>query len=179
MALWSHLISLCQINVLRLETSNSSVFQSCYTLQLLVAFFIAANGSELHITSVRYEDTGAYTCIAKNDVGVDEDISSLFIEDSARKTRTVNFYLIFQPISFSMTMYLNFLFSCLLLKAVYLSRWNKATKFDVAHLKIHIIMPIFKIAKLFLLFTSNDHKTRTDTMISSLLVFINVDWLIK
>lgn len=46
-----------------------------------------ANGSELHIGSVRYEDTGAYTCIAKNEVGVDEDISSLFIEDSARKTR--------------------------------------------------------------------------------------------
>ncbi|KAM5300994.1 follistatin-related protein 4 [Glossophaga mutica] len=47
---------------------------------------LLANGSELHIGSVRYEDTGAYTCIAKNDVGVDEDISSLFIEDSARKT---------------------------------------------------------------------------------------------
>lgn len=46
-----------------------------------------ANGSELHIGSVRYEDTGAYTCIARNEVGVDEDISSLFIEDSARKTR--------------------------------------------------------------------------------------------
>lgn len=45
-----------------------------------------ANGSELHIGNVRYEDTGAYTCIAKNEVGVDEDISSLFIEDSARKT---------------------------------------------------------------------------------------------
>ncbi|KFW66187.1 Follistatin-related protein 4, partial [Pygoscelis adeliae] len=48
---------------------------------------LLANGSELHISSVRYEDTGAYTCIAKNEVGVDEDISSLFIEDSARKTR--------------------------------------------------------------------------------------------
>ncbi|KAM8764963.1 follistatin-related protein 4 isoform 2-T2 [Rhynchonycteris naso] len=48
---------------------------------------LVANGSELHIGSVRYEDTGAYTCIAKNEVGVDEDISSLFIEDSARKTR--------------------------------------------------------------------------------------------
>lgn len=47
----------------------------------------AASGGELHIGSVRYEDTGAYTCIAKNEVGVDEDISSLFIEDSARKTR--------------------------------------------------------------------------------------------
>ncbi|XP_012506771.1 PREDICTED: follistatin-related protein 4 [Propithecus coquereli] len=47
---------------------------------------LLANGSELHIGSVRYEDTGAYTCIAKNEVGVDEDISSLFIEDSARKT---------------------------------------------------------------------------------------------
>ncbi|KAM4748799.1 follistatin-related protein 4 [Rhinophrynus dorsalis] len=47
---------------------------------------IIANGSELYISSVRYEDTGAYTCIAKNEVGVDEDISSLFIEDSAKKT---------------------------------------------------------------------------------------------
>ncbi|NWR83557.1 FSTL4 protein, partial [Furnarius figulus] len=47
---------------------------------------LLANSSELHISSVRYEDTGAYTCIAKNEVGVDEDISSLFIEDSARKT---------------------------------------------------------------------------------------------
>ncbi|XP_053319617.1 follistatin-related protein 4 [Spea bombifrons] len=47
---------------------------------------LIANGSELHIPSVRYEDTGAYTCIAKNEVGVDEDISSLFVEDSARKT---------------------------------------------------------------------------------------------
>ncbi|KAJ8266883.1 hypothetical protein GJAV_G00135770 [Gymnothorax javanicus] len=48
---------------------------------------LRANGSELHIESVRYEDTGAYTCIAKNQVGVDEDISSLFVEDSAKKTR--------------------------------------------------------------------------------------------
>ncbi|XP_016410877.1 follistatin-related protein 4 [Sinocyclocheilus rhinocerous] len=48
---------------------------------------LLANGSELHIGSVRYEDTGAYTCIARNEVGVDEDISSLFVEDSARKTR--------------------------------------------------------------------------------------------
>uniref|UniRef100_A0A8C5AAY2 Follistatin-related protein 4 n=1 Tax=Gadus morhua TaxID=8049 RepID=A0A8C5AAY2_GADMO len=47
---------------------------------------VNANGSELYIGSVRYEDTGAYTCIAKNEVGVDEDISSLFVEDSARKT---------------------------------------------------------------------------------------------
>ena len=54
-------------------------------------FFSTANGSELHIGSVRYEDTGAYTCIAKNEVGVDEDISSLFIEDSARKTRESTF----------------------------------------------------------------------------------------
>ncbi|NXK47271.1 FSTL4 protein, partial [Chauna torquata] len=51
---------------------------------------LLANGSELHISSVRYEDTGAYTCIAKNEVGVDEDISSLFIEDSARKTQKKN-----------------------------------------------------------------------------------------
>lgn len=47
----------------------------------------SANGSEVHISNVRYEDTGAYTCIAKNEAGVDEDISSLFVEDSARKTR--------------------------------------------------------------------------------------------
>ncbi|KAM4727082.1 follistatin-related protein 4 [Anableps anableps] len=47
---------------------------------------LIANGSELFIASVRYEDTGAYTCIAKNEVGVDEDISSLFVEDSAKKT---------------------------------------------------------------------------------------------
>uniref|UniRef100_A0A8C1X710 Follistatin like 4 n=1 Tax=Cyprinus carpio TaxID=7962 RepID=A0A8C1X710_CYPCA len=47
---------------------------------------LLANGSELHISSVRYEDTGAYTCIARNEVGVDEDISSLFVEDSGRKT---------------------------------------------------------------------------------------------
>ncbi|NXD77069.1 FSTL4 protein, partial [Halcyon senegalensis] len=53
---------------------------------LFMGVFLTANGSELHISSVRYEDTGAYTCIAKNEVGVDEDISSLFIEDSARKT---------------------------------------------------------------------------------------------
>lgn len=49
--------------------------------------FLVANGTELLIGSVRYEDTGAYTCIAKNEVGVDEDISSLFVEDSAKKTR--------------------------------------------------------------------------------------------
>ncbi|XP_056358519.1 follistatin-related protein 4 isoform X2 [Oenanthe melanoleuca] len=55
--------------------------------QLNKQLALLANGSELHISSVRYEDTGAYTCIAKNEVGVDEDISSLFIEDSARKTR--------------------------------------------------------------------------------------------
>ncbi|KAF7249363.1 Follistatin-related protein 4 [Varanus komodoensis] len=56
------------------------------TPKLSKQLMLLANGSELHISSVRYEDTGAYTCIAKNDVGVDEDISSLFIEDSARKT---------------------------------------------------------------------------------------------
>ncbi|XP_073197610.1 follistatin-related protein 5 isoform X7 [Lepidochelys kempii] len=49
---------------------------------------LQANGSEVHISNVRYEDTGAYTCIAKNEAGVDEDISSLFVEDSARKTRS-------------------------------------------------------------------------------------------
>ena len=49
-----------------------------------------ANGSEVHISNVHFEDTGAYTCIAKNEAGVDEDISSLFVEDSARKTRMYN-----------------------------------------------------------------------------------------
>lgn len=53
-----------------------------------MSLVLVANGSELLIGSVRYEDTGAYTCIAKNEVGVDEDISSLFVEDSAKKTRT-------------------------------------------------------------------------------------------
>ncbi|KPP79665.1 follistatin-related protein 5-like, partial [Scleropages formosus] len=48
---------------------------------------LQANGSEVHISNVRYEDTGAYTCIARNEAGADEDISSLFVEDSARKTR--------------------------------------------------------------------------------------------
>lgn len=48
---------------------------------------IKANGSEVHISNVHFEDTGAYTCIARNEAGVDEDISSLFVEDSARKTR--------------------------------------------------------------------------------------------
>ncbi|XP_072290890.1 follistatin-related protein 5 [Eucyclogobius newberryi] len=47
---------------------------------------LQANGSEVHISNVHFEDTGAYTCIAKNAAGVDEDISSLFVEDSARKT---------------------------------------------------------------------------------------------
>lgn len=50
-------------------------------------FFPKANGSEVHISNVHFEDTGAYTCIARNEAGVDEDISSLFVEDSARKTR--------------------------------------------------------------------------------------------
>uniref|UniRef100_A0A5F8HGU4 Follistatin like 5 n=1 Tax=Monodelphis domestica TaxID=13616 RepID=A0A5F8HGU4_MONDO len=54
---------------------------------ICISFFLSANGSEVHISNVRYEDTGAYTCIAKNEAGVDEDISSLFVEDSARKTR--------------------------------------------------------------------------------------------
>ncbi|XP_048463601.1 follistatin-related protein 5 [Rhincodon typus] len=48
---------------------------------------LQANGSGVHISNVRYEDTGAYTCNAKNDAGVDEDIASLFVDDSARKTR--------------------------------------------------------------------------------------------
>lgn len=68
--------------------SNNKI---CYKYYLfLFSFFVpsllVANGSELFIGSVRYEDTGAYTCIAKNEVGVDEDISSLFVEDSAKKT---------------------------------------------------------------------------------------------
>ncbi|KAJ8247393.1 hypothetical protein GJAV_G00245870 [Gymnothorax javanicus] len=57
------------------------------TTQLSKQLTLQANGSEVHISNVRYEDTGAYTCIARNEAGVDEDISSLFVEDSARKTR--------------------------------------------------------------------------------------------
>ncbi|XP_071976508.1 follistatin-related protein 5 isoform X1 [Engystomops pustulosus] len=56
------------------------------TSKLSKQLTLQANGSEVHISNVRYEDTGAYTCIAKNAAGVDEDISSLFVEDSARKT---------------------------------------------------------------------------------------------
>ncbi|KAG7458761.1 hypothetical protein MATL_G00224060 [Megalops atlanticus] len=56
------------------------------TTKLSKQLTLQANGSEVHISNVRYEDTGAYTCIAKNKAGVDEDISSLFVEDSARKT---------------------------------------------------------------------------------------------
>ncbi|KAJ7426955.1 Follistatin-related protein 4 [Willisornis vidua] len=65
-------------------TCHASGYEELYQTHVLQ---VNANGSELHIGSVRYEDTGAYTCIARNEVGVDEDISSLFIEDSARKTR--------------------------------------------------------------------------------------------
>eukprot|EP00064_Thunnus_orientalis_P001294 superscaffoldBa00000087_g1296 len=56
------------------------------TTKLSKQLTLQANGSEVHISNVHFEDTGAYTCIAKNDAGVDEDISSLFVEDSARKT---------------------------------------------------------------------------------------------
>lgn len=62
------------------------------SVSVLIYFFcvfvllLTANGSEVHISNVHFEDTGAYTCIAKNEAGVDEDISSLFVEDSARKT---------------------------------------------------------------------------------------------
>uniref|UniRef100_A0A8C9SRB5 Follistatin-like 5 n=1 Tax=Scleropages formosus TaxID=113540 RepID=A0A8C9SRB5_SCLFO len=56
------------------------------TTKLSKQLSLQANGSEVHISNVHFEDTGAYTCIAKNDAGVDEDISSLFVEDSARKT---------------------------------------------------------------------------------------------
>lgn len=61
--------------------SKANVFSCLFPL-----FFLKANGSEVHISNVHFEDTGAYTCIAKNEAGVDEDISSLFVEDSARKT---------------------------------------------------------------------------------------------
>ncbi|KAI9521438.1 Follistatin- protein 5 [Dissostichus eleginoides] len=56
------------------------------TSKLSKQLTLQANGSEVHISNVHFEDTGAYTCIAKNDAGIDEDISSLFVEDSARKT---------------------------------------------------------------------------------------------
>lgn len=56
------------------------------TSKLSKQLTLQANGSEVHISNVHFEDTGAYTCISKNSAGVDEDISSLFVEDSARKT---------------------------------------------------------------------------------------------
>ncbi|XP_034454238.1 follistatin-related protein 5 isoform X2 [Hippoglossus hippoglossus] len=56
------------------------------TSKLSKQLTLQANGSEVHISNVHFEDTGAYTCIARNQAGVDEDISSLFVEDSARKT---------------------------------------------------------------------------------------------
>ncbi|XP_056113215.1 follistatin-related protein 5 isoform X1 [Rhinichthys klamathensis goyatoka] len=56
------------------------------TTKLSKQLTLQANGSEVHISNVHFEDTGAYTCIARNEAGVDEDISSLFVEDSARKT---------------------------------------------------------------------------------------------
>uniref|UniRef100_A0A665U9U9 Follistatin-like 5 n=1 Tax=Echeneis naucrates TaxID=173247 RepID=A0A665U9U9_ECHNA len=56
------------------------------TSKLSKQLTLQANGSEVHVSNVHFEDTGAYTCIAKNEAGVDEDISSLFVEDSARKT---------------------------------------------------------------------------------------------
>uniref|UniRef100_A0A673A516 Follistatin-like 5 n=1 Tax=Sphaeramia orbicularis TaxID=375764 RepID=A0A673A516_9TELE len=55
---------------------------------------LQANGSEVHISNVHFEDTGAYTCIAKNEAGVDEDISSLFVEDSARKTCISEYFIL-------------------------------------------------------------------------------------
>lgn len=76
----------------RLISMNGEGLLSVWSESILVCLyvefsFLSANGSEVHISNVRYEDTGAYTCIAKNEAGVDEDISSLFVEDSARKTR--------------------------------------------------------------------------------------------
>ncbi|CAL8261592.1 unnamed protein product [Lota lota] len=56
------------------------------TPELSKQLTLQANGSEVHVSNVHFEDTGAYTCIARNAAGVDEDISSLFVEDSARKT---------------------------------------------------------------------------------------------
>ncbi|XP_016409175.1 follistatin-related protein 5-like isoform X2 [Sinocyclocheilus rhinocerous] len=56
------------------------------TTKLSKQLTLQANGSEVHISNVHFEDTGAYTCIARNEAGVDQDISSLFVEDSARKT---------------------------------------------------------------------------------------------
>lgn len=73
------------------ELFDCVIRKHCSKTEIVVYKFhfpsFSANGSEVHISNVRYEDTGAYTCIAKNEAGVDEDISSLFVEDSARKTR--------------------------------------------------------------------------------------------
>lgn len=63
------------------------VYTFLYVWSRFFQLLFKANGSEVHISNVHFEDTGAYTCIARNEAGVDEDISSLFVEDSARKTR--------------------------------------------------------------------------------------------
>lgn len=81
-----------QFNQDKLSELFDCVIRNDCTKAEIVAYklhlpLFSANGSEVHISNVRYEDTGAYTCIAKNEAGVDEDISSLFVEDSARKTR--------------------------------------------------------------------------------------------
>lgn len=73
-----------------MEEKFNSVFPS-------FLFSFPANGSEVHISNVHFEDTGAYTCIARNEAGVDEDISSLFVEDSARKTCKLKSWCAVQP----------------------------------------------------------------------------------
>jgi hypothetical protein len=85
----SQLLDLC-INYFLGFLINSFLSVSTSDIQIirspLNTVLSAANGCELHIGSVRYEDRGEYTCITKNEVGMDKDISFLFIEDSARKT---------------------------------------------------------------------------------------------
>lgn len=73
-------------HITQLLCKTLMIFISLWKSNCLFWFLSEANGSEVHISNVHFEDTGAYTCIAKNEAGVDEDISSLFVEDSARKT---------------------------------------------------------------------------------------------
>lgn len=87
--MWPHLLTVSVCVCVYTCARLSVCVCVCARLSVCSCFLLCrpANGSEVHISNVHFEDTGAYTCIAKNDAGVDEDISSLFVEDSARKTR--------------------------------------------------------------------------------------------
>lgn len=76
------------------------------------------NGSEVYISNVRYEDIGAYICIVKNEVGVDEDIFFFFVEDFVRK---ICMYWIYIYIFFVF----NFIIKCFLKSRGIRKFWNE------------------------------------------------------